>query len=242
MPAMTKEFLESCLAHGLSLKAIGQRVGRSPSTVSYHLKRHGLKPTNQGIHASKGALSKDVLGSLVEQDLSIRAMARELDRSPSTVQYWLRRHGLPTSTRRRYRAQARAARERGETTIRVECRHHGLTEFYVAPNGHYHCKSCRVERVARWRREAKRKLVEAAGGSCCICGYDKCLGSLQFHHLDPATKSFGLAMRGQTRGFESMFEEARKCVLLCANCHFEVERGVTELPSNPRRVPAQQYG
>lgn len=23
------------------------------------------------------------------------------------------------------------------------------------------------------------------GGKCQICGYDKCVGALEFHHLDP---------------------------------------------------------
>ena len=36
---MEQEFLESCLADGLSLEAIGKRVGKHPSTVSYWLKR-----------------------------------------------------------------------------------------------------------------------------------------------------------------------------------------------------------
>ena len=30
--------------------------------------------------------------------------------------------------------------------------------------------------------------------------------------------------------FERLLTEARKCILLCANCHSEVERGVTEIP------------
>jgi hypothetical protein len=84
--------------------------------------------------------------------------------------------------------------------------------------------------VAEWRRRAKRRLIEAAGGRCVICGYDRYEKALHFHHLDPATKSFGLAMRGQTRAFAKTLAEARKCVLLCANCHAEVEGGVAELP------------
>jgi hypothetical protein len=41
----------------------------------------------------------------------------------------------------------------------------------------------------------KEILVAEAGGSCLICGYDRYAGALQFHHLDPATKSFGLGLR-----------------------------------------------
>jgi IS30 family transposase len=47
---MCKEELERYLAEGLSLAQIGERVGRNPSTISYHLKKHGLKPVNQQRH------------------------------------------------------------------------------------------------------------------------------------------------------------------------------------------------
>ncbi len=54
---------------------------------------------------------------------------------------------------------------------------------------------------------------------------DEVPGALQFHHLEPSAKSFGLSMRGLTRSIEKLREEAAKCVLLCANCHAEVEVG-----------------
>jgi hypothetical protein len=72
--------------------------------------------------------------------------------------------------------------------------------------------------------------VAEAGGSCALCGYDRCLAALQFHHVDPSTKDFALAMFGLSRSLERMRAGARKCVLLCANCHAEVEVGVTMLP------------
>ena len=48
---MIKEDLEGYLAEGLSLEQIGKRVGRDPSTVSHHLRRHGLVPVGHGVHA-----------------------------------------------------------------------------------------------------------------------------------------------------------------------------------------------
>jgi hypothetical protein len=64
---MEKEELEHYLAEGLSLEQIGKRVGRNPSTVSYNLKKHGLKPVNQGKHANKGAIPPQILEPLVER-------------------------------------------------------------------------------------------------------------------------------------------------------------------------------
>jgi DNA-binding CsgD family transcriptional regulator len=239
---MTKGDLEEYLAEGLSLDQIGKLVGRSPSTVSYHLKKHGLKPVNQGKHASRGPIPELKLRALAASGKSVRAVARQLDRSTSTVRYWLDKYGIEVHGIKGNRAKALAARARGATAIVLTCRHHGDTDFYVAPNGNYHCKQCRTERVAQWRRNAKDDLFREAGGRCRLCGYDKCLGALHFHHLEPRTKSFGLAMRGQTKAYAKLLAEARKCILLCANCHAEVERGVTTIPDELLRDAWQVDG
>jgi hypothetical protein len=75
----------------------------------------------------------------------------------------------------------------------------------------------------------KERLVEEAGGCCVACGYDAYAGALQFHHVDPSQKRFGLARGGLTRPWREVVLEARKCVLLCGNCHAEVEAGLLEV-------------
>ncbi len=75
----------------------------------------------------------------------------------------------------------------------------------------------------------KRILVEEAGGCCAVCGYDRCIVSLHFHHVDPRTKAFGINL-GHGKSLAAFREEARKCVLVCANCHGEIESGVTVCP------------
>ena len=56
---------------------------------------------------------------------------------------------------------------------------------------------------------------------------------MEFHHIDPSTKTFGLTdSNAVTKALEKQLEEARKCVLLCANCHRGVHAGYLELPSN----------
>jgi predicted HNH restriction endonuclease len=84
-----------------------------------------------------------------------------------------------------------------------------------------------VEKVVRWRQNTKRKLVEYKGGKCEVCGYNKCIQSLVFHHRDPSEKEFGIT--GKTRAFAKMKLEVDKCFLLCANCHGEIHAGVTTI-------------
>ncbi|MDO8564827.1 MAG: HNH endonuclease signature motif containing protein, partial [bacterium] len=69
------------------------------------------------------------------------------------------------------------------------------------------------------------------GGKCMICGYCKCDGALELHHVDPKQKSFSVGAKGYTRSWEKVKEEIDKCVLLCANCHREVSAGITQLPA-----------
>lgn len=124
-----------------------------------------------------------------------------------------------------------AARAAGEKHITRECRRRGQTVFVLEGRGYYRCTDCRKDAVSRWRRRAKQRLIEAAGGECAICGYHRYQGALHFHHVDPDEKDFGLAMRGLTRPFDALMREAEKCVLLCGNCHAEVEAGLAALPA-----------
>jgi 5-methylcytosine-specific restriction endonuclease McrA len=231
---MTKEELEHYLAEGLSLEQIAQRVGRVKSTVSYHLEKHGLEPVGAR-YASKGAISRDALQRMVDDRVSLTEMARRLDRSVSSVRSWLIKYGYWPLAASRRRAEAKTARELGLKRVQMECPRHGTAWFVLEGRGAYRCLKCRREAVIRWRRNAKMRLVEDAGGQCVLCGYDDFPGALHFHHVDPSTKSFGLAMRGLTRSIERLREEAAKCVLLCANCHAKVEWGVAELPDSVMR-------
>lgn len=75
----------------------------------------------------------------------------------------------------------------------------------------------------------KRALIAEAGGKCQVCGYDRCQAALQFHHLDREEKAFALSHEGVARSIKRARKEAAKCVLLCANCHAEIEVGFTTL-------------
>lgn len=226
---ITKELLESQLAEGLSLEAIGKRVGRSPSTVSHHLKKHGLAPVNAGKHANRGPLDRELLVELTDRGLSLREIGAKVDRSPSTVRYWLGKFGLRTRSMGIRRPELKDAKLKGMKYVTSSCLHHGETRFVLEGRGYYRCMRCRQERVSEWRRRSKRKLVQASGGACARCGCDECQAALQFHHLVPADMEFGISRGGVTRAFAELKEESEKCVLLCANCHAEIEAGVAVL-------------
>lgn len=42
------------------------------------------------------------------------------------------------------------------------------------------------------RRSMKVQAIKLLGGKCSICGYDKCMDALEFHHQDSSIKEFKL--------------------------------------------------
>lgn len=84
--------------------------------------------------------------------------------------------------------------------------------------------------VTKRRRKLKLMLVEYKGGKCVICSYNRSVWAFDLHHVDGSAKEFGLSVRGLTRSWEKLKEEADKCVLVCANCHREIHAGVSQLP------------
>ena len=66
------------------------------------------------------------------------------------------------------------------------------------------------------RRKVKEEIVEMLGGRCMDCDgvFPQC--AFDFHHRDPTQKDFSI---GQQMSSRKAKEEAKKCDLLCANCH-----------------------
>lgn len=74
--------------------------------------------------------------------------------------------------------------------------------------------------VIEWRKRKKIELVAYKGGCCQLCGYDRCIEALEFHHNDPNEKDFTIS--GKSWSFERLKVEADKCILVCSNCHKEI--------------------
>ena len=83
--------------------------------------------------------------------------------------------------------------------------------------------------IVRARQDLKQRAVAAMGGACVGCGFVDLIDALEFHHIDPTTKEFGISTEGIRRGWKKIAAELAKCVLLCANCHREVHAGARRL-------------
>jgi len=226
---MDADWLSSRLAAGRSIESIAHEAGKHPSTVAYWVNKHGLSSHHAARHAARGPIERDVLAAMLAQGLSIRAMAERLGRSYTSVRYWLAHYALTTPRAARL-AETAGARAAGAETVEATCSVHGVTLFVRRGADGFRCRLCRSGAVDRRRKEVKRILVDEAGGSCVLCGYDRSMAGLHFHHVDPTEKAFGLSGRGMALSLEAARAEAAKCVLLCSNCHAEVEAGIAAPP------------
>lgn len=94
------------------------------------------------------------------------------------------------------------------------------------------CKKCKAVKTRKWysdnrarrqeesnQRNQKRRdeCIDILGGKCQMCNkeYPRCC--YDFHHIDPKTKVD--AISNLLRRPSLLYEELKKCILLCANCH-----------------------
>ena len=117
------------------------------------------------------------------------------------------------------------------TTNQNEIRRCVICGKKFIPNNYkrIYCEDCvpagisNIESAKIRARLLKHKLIEYKGGKCEKCGYNKCEGALQFHHLNPTEKDFTISSKnlGLT-DIQEFYNEVDKCILVCANCHAEI--------------------
>lgn len=82
-------------------------------------------------------------------------------------------------------------------------------------------------------KKRKNDLIKLFGSKCCICGFNAFQEALEFHHVDPNTKEFGIgASNATTKSLEKQIIEARKCILVCSNCHKGIHYGQINPPED----------
>ena len=89
----------------------------------------------------------------------------------------------------------------------------------------------RYEIFKEWKIRTKNRAIEAFGGKCGICGYNKCTRALEFHHINPKEKEFGFSGY-RKNNWMLLVKELKKCVCICSNCHREIHEGLINIPKN----------
>ena len=154
-------------------------------------------------------MEKDSLQSLIEQGLSQREMAKITGLSHTTIRHWLAKYGLNTKTN-----------SKPEFYKCIICGDNDPLNFYKSCGGSW-CKECHNRKCIQNQRKRKQQFVDYKGGHCERCGYNKCLGALEFHHLDPKEKDPDWS-KLKSKSLENAKPELDKCALVCSRCHREI--------------------
>jgi hypothetical protein len=155
-------------------------------------------------------MDKNELTKLIAEGLTQRQIAERLSSSQGNVKYWLAKFGIKTKC----------------LSKKLECKICGETNsdlFYHHKDGRvrYRCKKCDNKETIKRFRSYKKSAVEYKGGKCSRCGYNKCLGSLDFHHSDPNQKDPDWK-KMRNWSLDKIKAELDKCELVCRNCHGEI--------------------
>jgi hypothetical protein len=156
-------------------------------------------------------MEKELLESMLNNNKSLTHISKMTGKSLSSVRYWVTKYGLKKIINTDCEVCQKPLVGKQSKFCSIKCK--------VQTTNHKH----QVYTAQQSRGlERKKQLIEICGGSCVDCGYKKNISALEFHHLDPNKKSFGIDLRQcSCTKWEKLIEEVNKCVLICANCHRE---------------------
>jgi adenine-specific DNA methylase len=98
-------------------------------------------------------------------------------------------------------------------------RSNGLQRDYQRNNKNYRENQRKL--MFDSNRKFKQELVDIAGGKCQDCGYNKCIGALDFHHVNPDEKeTLRINCKESREKMKKLLREG-KARMTCANCHRE---------------------
>lgn len=105
----------------------------------------------------------------------------------------------------------------------------------------YRCKACQRAYFKTYYKKNKKEQIQRVqqrkdnnqallqkfvddiklSNGCAYCGYKDHQAALQFHHIDSKTKDDTIANAiNRNWGLDRLKQEIKKCIVLCANCHF----------------------
>jgi len=86
-----------------------------------------------------------------------------------------------------------------------------------------YCKECERIRKKQQLINFKHQCLNYKNQfSCSVCGYDKNVTALDFHHVNSNDKDFTISSVRKLLIDDSIKKELDKCQVLCSNCHREI--------------------
>lgn len=178
-------------------------------------------------------MEKELIINLINKGFSISKISKETGKSISSIRHWMKKFKLKTKNPNVKERKILPKLPKTEKNC-PKCKIlKPENEFYKRRNGtdnSTYCKICTGEQTTNRQKNIKIKCVEYKGGKCYICQYDKYIGALDFHHLDPTKKDFSIGKLKNYSFSDKIKNELDKCILVCSNCHREIHAKIIVVP------------
>jgi hypothetical protein len=173
-------------------------------------------------------MKKEELEIMIDNGKSLNQISKDTGKSLTTIRYWVKKYDIPFNTKN---FSEQGIKEYGQLRFCPKCKNNcSIDEFYNRrgkKGSSVYCKKCTTDQVVERTKKLKQLMVDYKGGCCQVCGYNKYIGSLDFHHINPEEKDFTIAHIRHYKFDDLIKKELDKCLLVCSNCHREIHGGIT---------------
>lgn len=112
----------------------------------------------------------------------------------------------------------------GYSNVCKPCNNENVLAYYRRNGKNYQSKVKDHAKAKRYDSVDKmNKLKEATG--CVYCDERSAI-SLDYHHIDPNTKTYEISYLVACKSWSKIPEELKKCELVCTNCHRKLHKNI----------------
>lgn len=223
-----KEKIIELRKQGYTVKQIAKELNCVKGTVSYHINKYKLGGNINHLHLDVDKSIIDNIVTLKKNNISFDEICQSIPLSIEKIKIISRNldmHNLYNNQDlikeiNEYYNEVKSLKKCGE---HFNLSRHVVRKIVVVNQNPKKIIN-KTNYVISWRKRLKVKLVEYKGGKCEICGYNKSIRALQFHHILPNEKDFTISNKNYS--FDKMMKEIDKCILVCANCHQEIHEKI----------------
>ena len=166
-------------------------------------------------------MKKEEIEKMINERMSLNQISKVTGKSLTTVRYWVKKLDIQIKTKN---FSEQGKKDYGQSRVCPKCKENcDIDQFYDRrgkKNSSVYCKKCTTIQVVERTKKLKQEMVNYKGGCCEICGYNKYIGALDFHHINPDEKEFDLGDASKY-SITRLKLELEKCITLCRNCHSE---------------------
>lgn len=207
---------------GMKMEDIAAYYECSPWVIRDRLNAYHIPIRAAGDYVRIDISRDELYERYVERGMTQAKIAEEFQCSPATIIKLMKQYGIEA----RVQSGGRVDPVLERAALARQCAWHHCHNALTERQRYFCSRACGYKyRSARQHTEMKQQSVDYKGGKCSLCGYERCIDALTFHHVT-GQKEFGIAAHIHSQTWTVIQAELDKCILVCANCHSEIHAGL----------------